>query len=138
MDYWETVVKEIQNRNDKSYRFVYTNVGERDSEYKTTKHCLVGNKKRERKMYFLGEKYKGIYFTQREAECLVHLLKGATIVSAAASLGLSPRTVEFYVKNMKLKLNCATKAELLEKVRETDFLKNLDEEKIFERREVEE
>lgn len=72
--------------------------------------------------YYLGGDYPGIYFTQREVDCLMQLLTGHTIVSAAAVLELSPRTVEFYVKNMRMKVGVQTKVELLQVVREIDFI----------------
>ena len=53
--------------------------------------------------------------TKRENELLYYLVKGKTLKSAAAELGLSVRTVEYYLVNMKSKLNVATKNELIEK-----------------------
>jgi len=76
-------------------------------------------------MFYLGEEYPGIYFTKREVECLVYLLEGHTLVSAAGEMGLSPRTVEFYVKNMRLKMGVHNKAELVKKIRKTDFVKHV-------------
>ena len=34
------------------------------------------NKQRKLKMHFLGNNFKGIYLTQREAECILQLLQG--------------------------------------------------------------
>lgn len=76
--------------------------------------------------YGLGLKYGDIYFTKREAECMVLLLKGKTIDGVAKLLQLSPRTVEYYVKNMKAKIGCRTKFELIDLVHDSDFLKNID------------
>jgi len=76
-------------------------------------------------MFYLGEDYPGIYFTKREVECLIHLLEGHTLVSAARVMGLSPRTVEFYVKNMRLKMGVNNKTELVKRIRKTDFIKHV-------------
>lgn len=76
--------------------------------------------------YGLGSKYGSAYFTKREAECMVLLLKGKTINSVANILKLSPRTVEYYVKNMKSKLGCRTKFELVDLVYASEFMKNVD------------
>jgi len=76
--------------------------------------------------YGLGSKYGSAYFTKREAECMVLLLKGKTINSVASILNLSPRTVEYYVKNMKSKLGCRTKFELVDLVYASEFMKNVD------------
>lgn len=72
--------------------------------------------------YYLGEKYPGVYFTQREVDCLVQLLSGHTIASAAEVLDLSPRTVEFYVKNMRMKTGVQTKVDLLKVVHDINFV----------------
>jgi DNA-binding CsgD family transcriptional regulator len=66
------------------------------------------------------------YFTKREAECMVLLLRGKTINSVANILKLSPRTVEYYIKNMKSKLGCRTKFELIDLVYASEFMNNID------------
>lgn len=78
------------------------------------------------KKYFLGEVYGNMYFTGREAEVMVQLMQGKTLQAAAYALKLSPRTIEFYVKNMKTKLACRTKSELIGKVFASDFINHVD------------
>ncbi len=80
------------------------------------------------KHYYAGGNYADIYFTRREAECLYYLLRGMTITATAAQLELSPRTVEFYVKNMKRKLQVKTKYDLMECLHEVRFLRTLEAE----------
>ena len=58
--------------------------------------------------------FPGVYFTYREAQCMAELMCGKTIKATGESLGLSPRTVEYYLKNMKSKLKCRTKSELMQ------------------------
>ena len=77
-------------------------------------------------IYGLGDRYNAVYFTRREAECMVLLLKGKTINGVATTLKLSPRTVEYYVKNMKSKLGCKTKFDLVDIVYASDFMKAVD------------
>ena len=81
-------------------------------------------KKYRAKIYKLGKQFKDIYFSRREGDCMICLLQGKTIKGTAETLNLSPRTVEYYVKNMKAKLNCRTKPKLIELVLQSDFLKN--------------
>ena len=50
--------------------------------------------------YYLGGQYGTLYLTHREAQCVYHMLQGCTIKGTAVRLSLSPRTVEFYVKNI--------------------------------------
>ena len=101
------------------------------SDNKQPTRCTTDTKKhkskkpRELAMYSLGNKYGRVYFTKREAECMVLLLKGKTINGVANNLNLSPRTVEYYVKNMKSKTGCRTKFELIDRVYASDFLQNL-------------
>lgn len=76
-------------------------------------------------VYGLGSKYSGTYFTKREADCMFLLLKGKTINSVASILNLSPRTVEYYIKNMKSKLGCRTKFELVDLVYASDFMQHV-------------
>lgn len=78
------------------------------------------------KVYSLGAQYGRAYFTRREAECMARFLKGKTLTRVAEDLQLSPRTVEFYLKNMKAKLGCRSKYELLEKVHASDFMLHVD------------
>ncbi len=78
------------------------------------------------KLYTLGEDHKGIYFTRREAECMLLLLEGRTMANVAVALKLSHRTVEFYTKNMKNKLNCNTKEELVNVVLLSKFKEHVD------------
>lgn len=53
--------------------------------------------------------------SKREAECLYFLLRGNTAKNIANILRLSPRTVEHYLENVKMKFNVRTKTELIEK-----------------------
>lgn len=50
--------------------------------------------------------------TSRERQCLDLLLQGQTAKQTAFHLALSPRTVEFYMNNIKRKLKCSNKGEL--------------------------
>ena len=85
---------------------------------------LLGANKRKR--YFLGEKYPGVYFTRREAESVYYLMTEQSYKRVADKLGLSTRTVEYYVNNAKKKLDCNTRLDLLLKVLNSDFLKEVD------------
>jgi DNA-binding CsgD family transcriptional regulator len=84
----------------------------------------AGVLQKETKVYWLGPKHAGVYFSYREAQCMAHLLRGRTASKIAAAMRLSPRTIECYVKNMKAKLGCRTKFELIELVTGSEFMKN--------------
>lgn len=125
MTYWEAVLHEVMNKHNQSTQFVFTNLRQRKIETKKRKPRKMAAS-HENKMYTLGDRYSDIYFTQREAECMLLLLRGYTLANVAKELRLSIRTIEFYVKNMRMKVRCDTKAKLVEKVAQSDFLENMD------------
>lgn len=54
----------------------------------------------------------GPILTKREEQCLALLARGYTAKTIAAHLDLTPRTVYFYLENIKGKIFCRTKSEL--------------------------
>lgn len=62
-----------------------------------------------------------LFLTQREAECMSYLLYGLTIRGAAKAIGISHRTAEDYISNIREKLDCSSKASLIVKIMESDF-----------------
>lgn len=54
-----------------------------------------------------------ILLSQRESQCLSLIALGMTIKEIALSLCISPRSVELYVKNTRMKLNCSSKDEMI-------------------------
>jgi len=59
--------------------------------------------------------------TKRQAECLNCLVRGMTAKQIARTLGLSHRTVEDYILNLKDKFKCTTKSDLIGKVFDLGF-----------------
>ena len=55
--------------------------------------------------------YPGL--TERESECVYHLSLGHTAKETAEHLGLSFRTVEYYLSNIKDKIKCNRKSEII-------------------------
>jgi len=123
--YWENVLQEVLNKHKKNRRCAFTNVGDCQAKPKNSQSGTL-KKKRRSKKYYLGERYPGIYFTLREAECMKYIISGNTIVDTSKMLDLSHRTVEFYVNNMKAKIKCRTKSELVRYILNSDFEENLD------------
>ncbi len=54
--------------------------------------------------------------TTRELQCIDYLLQGFNNKNIATKLHLSPRTVEAYIENIKEKLCCKSKIELIIKL----------------------
>ena len=78
------------------------------------------------KKYAIGNKYPNVYFTYREAQCMKAFIQGQTCSEVGQHLAISQRTVEFYLVNMKKKLNCERKTDLINKVASSEFLDNVD------------
>ena len=55
--------------------------------------------------------------TQRQEECLKHLVQGMSLKQIAKHLSLSPRTVEHYLESVKMKLDCNSRVELFAKAK---------------------
>lgn len=69
----------------------------------------------EEKIILMDSK-RPIVLTQRESDCIYHLIHGKSAKQTANIMNISARTVEFHLGNIKEKANCRTKLELLSKV----------------------
>lgn len=65
------------------------------------------------KRFWIGDQE---YLSRREVECLQYLLRGQSLKSIAQLLNISIRTVETHINNIKRKLGCNYKSELLNKI----------------------
>ncbi len=65
---------------------------------------------------------KGIQLTQREITCVTLLLKNKTAAETADIMNISRRTVESYLDNIRFKLNCNSKIELINLFLKSKFL----------------
>ncbi len=61
-------------------------------------------------------------FTQRETQCLFYTIRGASAKMVANKLNLSPKTVEFYIDNLKEKFGCYSKSDLIAKAIDQGYL----------------
>ena len=123
---WNDVLSEVMQRKADRQKIGLFSAS--DAEYEAyhieTRKKLLAKKGRYIR-YGLGNRYGQAYFTKRESECMVLLLKGKTIDNVATEFNLSPRTIEFYVNNMKSKVGCRTKSELIGLVYASEFIKNI-------------
>lgn len=77
-----------------------------------SKHCFRGRSKyKEIKNIILSFDYES-----QEIDCINLLILGKTIKEIAICLGISTRTIELHFENIRNKLNCHTKLELLDKI----------------------
>lgn len=64
--------------------------------------------------FYLNSAKNNCYLTKRELECLFHISSGKSMKETARFLHLSPRTVEQYLNNIKIKLNTTSKSKIIE------------------------
>lgn len=83
------------------------------------------NKTPIRRFTFEAGDSQGIRLTQREISCVIHLLQNKTAQETAELMNLSRRTVESYLDNIKVKLDCDTKVDLLNKLKANKYLFSL-------------
>lgn len=62
---------------------------------------------------YISDELGEIHFTKREFECLRRYARGSAAKVIAYDLGISPRTVECHIDNIKRKLGCHSKSQLL-------------------------
>jgi DNA-binding CsgD family transcriptional regulator len=65
--------------------------------------------------YQLDTKYP-CTISQRELDCLVHLFQGKSAAEAGNDLFISRRTVEKHIENLKKKLDCQKRSDILKKL----------------------
>ncbi len=133
MHYWNSVLDEVLHKDDMSHEFFFTNQGnlcddmfEEDIPDNFLEKIAKVKDTRDLRTYYLGKEYPDVYLTKREAECIFWVVQDCTISETALKMQLSARTVEFYVKNMKLKLRCENKKKLVDKILQTNLLQQLE------------
>lgn len=62
----------------------------------------------------LKDKYTDMDLSSRETECLFYFMRGNSCSRIANILNLSRRTIEMYIDNVKHKMHCQNKQELIE------------------------
>lgn len=63
--------------------------------------------------YTIGSTLKETSLSKRESDCVFFLIRGKTMKEIAKCLDLSPRTVEAYIVNIKLKWGCTNQKEVI-------------------------
>lgn len=64
--------------------------------------------------YRIGKMHEIAGLTEREMECLFFVIRGKTTKSISKLLQLSINTVASYIKNIKRKFSCQTRAQIIE------------------------
>ena len=94
--YWDAVLQEVLHKDVENYDFLFTNIrGEVETERRDAASRVIHVR------HYLGHPFPEVYFTERELQCASGLINGQTVTKIAIDLTLSPRTVEYYLKNIK-------------------------------------
>lgn len=80
------------------------------------------NKNANQRIYNISDSLKKSSLTQRESECFFYLARGKTANQIAAIFSISKRTVEKHIANIKIKLDCNTKSDLIDKAIDSNFI----------------
>lgn len=75
---------------------------------------------------FLGRDFPGVYLTVREAE-MAQLLQDFKYREIASLMKISRRTAEYYALNMKKKLRCHNKREMIYFLTDTGLVNQLED-----------
>lgn len=78
-------------------------------------NLVSANKESEKrlKQFYFGDSLPDIYFTDQERRCMFYCLKGLTDKQIGLEMNLSQNTISSYLMNMKRKLNCTSKKNLI-------------------------
>lgn len=123
--YWDQLLEQVRAKSCHQEALIYAS----NIEAVCQRQESIDLRRRENrpmKQYRLGGEFGQLCLTFREAQCTYFFIKGHTMRAIAERLGLSARTVEFYLENIKTKLNCVNKSDLISRVLESDFMKNVD------------
>jgi DNA-binding CsgD family transcriptional regulator len=67
-----------------------------------------------------------ICFTKREKQVLKYIVLGCTAKKMGQLLGISSRTVEVYINQLKIKLNCFSKNEITMKIIQNSLMNKIE------------
>ena len=106
-----TFTEESQLSSKHTRRFV----SQKRPLYKETGEIegIIGYSKR---IDFLILNNTQVELSKRELDCLAAIFKGLSAKKIADNLQLSKRTVESYIENLKIKMNCNNKADMIKSI----------------------
>lgn len=94
-------------------KLISTKIRPLSGEYKEQQDLQRFLKEISYNKHALGGNFYGTYLSKREAECLHYFSQGRSMKEIANHIGLSPKTIETYINNVKTKIGRHTKSELI-------------------------
>lgn len=110
--YFKDKAHEFMEIKDRS-RLIRSTITPLSMPFKEKNHLSTFMENTQVMKYYLEGKHKDTYFSKREIESMSYFSKGNTVKEVAKSMSLSPRTVEGYINNVKVKTGCNNKSELI-------------------------
>ena len=118
MTYWAGILDEVVNRDKPGRRCMLTNPKRQRRKLNPRRKAASCS---DNKVFFLGSSHPGLYLTRREAQSVALLMRGYTLKEIGLRLSLSPRTIECYARNVRSKLNCNSRAQVIEAIIASGF-----------------
>lgn len=84
-----------------------------NTSFNFRKYLLDKDQEQEFLSAIKSDNYKAYPLTPREIECFYWLIQGKSAEEIGIIIGISRRTVEKYIKSMKIKYNCAKVTQLI-------------------------
>lgn len=125
MDYWESVLHEVVNRNKEGTEFRFTNLDEYRDRVKRTRWKGPSKEPAFEPLYL--RESAGVYLTPREAETLAYLMDCDDLNQIAVYMKLSRRTIDYYLKILRTKLEAFSRMQIRAKVEELGLDQRLPE-----------
>jgi DNA-binding CsgD family transcriptional regulator len=94
---------------------IFMNIATSDRKYREHNKVI-------QRSYKIDDQYHNFKLSKQESLCLFYLIRGRSFSQIGAAMNLSKRTVEHYIENVKNKMDCHSKSELIEKAIDQDFL----------------
>ena len=77
-----------------------------------------------KKRYTINFKQNKIQLSKREVESSLFFLKGLSAKQMAREMGITARTIEFHLDNIKAKFGCLSRSDLLDNLLHSNFIDN--------------
>lgn len=75
-----------------------------------------------RHFYLNQKEFQDTKLSQREVDCIYYLIQNKTALETAELMNISRRTVESYIENVKVKLSCENKVDIVKKLKNDKYL----------------
>lgn len=125
---WEDIRSAIINKEEDPHKFQRFYIGCIEPS-PCAPHPLRKCSKRKptlvKDRFILSEPLAGIALTRREIQVLYFICRGYTNKEVADLIGLSARTAEYYINNMRKKTLTTSKLHLIQLICKTDFIQRI-------------